>query len=546
MENHNLEKTEKQDAKIRVRFAPSPTGLLHIGGARVALFNYLFSKKHKGTFVLRIEDTDIKRSKLEYKNDILNSLKWLGIEWQEGPDVGGEYGPYEQSKRLNIYQKYIQQLLKENKAYYCFCSEEEIEAQKQYQISIGEAPHYTGKCRKLPEETVKQYLSQKRKSVIRFKIVPKTIVFNDIIRGKLKFDASLMGDIVIARPTSPADEVVGGRAKNLPFVPLYNFAVVIDDFEMKISHIIRGEDHISNSPIQILIQEVLGFPQPKYIHLPLILGPDRSKLSKRENAISIREYKEAGYLPEALINFLAFLGWNPGTEREIFSKYSLIQEFSLERIQKGGAIFNIKRLNYLNGFYIRSKSSKNLTELCLPYLIKSEFVENIKTNNLDKKFKIKETGEIVNFNWLNKIVELEQGRMKKLSEICSLVDFFFKDRLQYDKELLRWKNMSDREIIKILKRIEKILFKIKSQDFNKETLRKILMPQTKKGIVSIIRRKLSATQRILAGDRGKFLWPLRVALSGKQASPGPFEIAEILGKEKTLKRIKQAYNLLTF
>lgn len=556
--NHNIEKTKKQVLKVRVRFAPSPTGLLHIGAARTALFNYIFSRKYKGVFVLRIEDSDFKRSKLKYENDILSSLKWLGIEWDEGPDIEGKYSPYKQSKRLDIYQKYIQQLLKQGNAYYCFCSKEETEAQRQYQISIGQAPRYIGKCRELPEKIVKQYLSQKRKSVIRFKIAPKTIIFNDIVRGKLKFDTSLIGDVVIA--------------KNSSSVPFYNFANVIDDFEMKITHIIRGEEHISNVPIQMLIQEALRFPQPKYVHLPLVLAPNRSKLSKREGAISIREHKEDGYLPEALINFLAFLGWNPGTEREIFSKNSLIKEFSLEKIQKGGAIFNIKKLDYLNGVYIRQKSIEKLTELCLPYLIKAGFItpqlKSVESYPPEKTIREVTTyylmphiKKVVSFNYLKSIIGLEQKRMKKLSEICLLVDFFFKDELEYDKELLRWKDMSDREIIKVLKRLEKILFRIKLQDFNKETLRKILILEAEKQDSFALRKKWlnkkicffgflikkpdysTTKQEALTRDKGRLLWPLRVALSGKQASPGPFEIAEILGKEKTLKRIRQAYNL---
>lgn len=356
----------RKPGEIRTRFAPAPTGPLHIGGARTALFNYLFAKKNEGVFILRIEDTDPERSKPEYEKDIIDSLKWLGIEWDEGPDIGGNYGPYRQSERLNIYKKYLEKLLAEDKAYYCFCSEEELEAQRQYQLSIGEAPRYSGKCANLSKEEVEKYLEEGRPSIIRFKVQPKKIEFEDLIRGKIEFDTSLMGDIAIA--------------KNLT-TPLYNLAVVIDDFEMKISHVIRGEDHISNTPKQILIQEALGFPRPEYSHLPLILGPDRTKLSKRHGAVAISEYKKDGYLPETLINFMAFLGWNPGTEREIYSMPSLIKEFSLERIQKGGAIFNIKRLDFLNSFYIRQRSLEKLTELCLPYLIEAGLIEKIEKDD---------------------------------------------------------------------------------------------------------------------------------------------------------------------
>jgi len=346
--------------EVRTRYAPAPTGFLHIGGARTALFNYLFAKGQQGSFILRIEDTDIERSKPEFEKDILENLKWLGIEWDEGPDLSGQYGPYRQRERIDIYKKYLKKLLDENKAYYCFCSEEELEAQRQYQMSIGEPPRYSGKCGQLSAKEIKKYLSEGKKYIIRFRALPKKIKFNDLIRGELEFDTGLIGDFVIA--------------KNLE-IPLYNFAVVIDDFGMQISHVIRGEDLLPNTPKQILIQETLDIPTPKYAHLPLILGPDRSKLSKRHGAGAIFEYKKAGYLPEAMVNFMAFLGWNPGEEREIYSLPSLIKEFSLERVQKGGAIFNIKRLDFLNGFYIRQRSVEKLTELCLPYLIESGLIE---------------------------------------------------------------------------------------------------------------------------------------------------------------------------
>lgn len=343
----------RKPGEVRTRFAPAPTGLFHIGNARTALFNYLFAKKNEGVFILRIEDTDIERSKPEYEKDIIESLKWLGIEWDEF---------YRQSERLNIYTRYLKKLLIEDKAYYCFCSEEELEDQRQYQLSIGEAPRYSGKCAGLSKKEVQKLRKAGKSAVIRFRVPNKKIEFNDLIRGKLEFDTSLIGDIVIA--------------KNI-FIPLYNFSVVIDDFEMKINYIIRGEEHISNTPKQILIQEALNFPLPQYAHLPMILAPDRTKLSKRHGAIGISEFEKEGYLAEALINFMVFLGWNPGGEREIYSMASLFKEFSLERIQKGGAVFNIKKLDFLNSFYIRQKSVEKLTELCLPYLIEAGFIEKL-------------------------------------------------------------------------------------------------------------------------------------------------------------------------
>ncbi|MDP2966875.1 MAG: glutamate--tRNA ligase [bacterium] len=480
---------------VRTRIAPSPTGFLHIGLARTALFNYLFAKKYQGSFVLRIEDTDLERSSPEFEKDIIESLKWLGIDWSEGPDIDGQYGPYRQRERLNIYAKYLEKLLAENKAYHCFCSEEELEAQRQYQMSIGETPRYTGKCANLDKELVQKYLAEGKPSVIRFRIIPKKLHFDDLIRGRVEFDTELMGDIVIA--------------KNLE-TPLYNFAVVIDDFEMKISHVIRGEDHISNTPKQILMQEALGLSRPIYGHLPLILGPDRTKLSKRHATVSVSEYRKEGYLAESLINFMAFLGWNPGDEREIYSMNSLVKEFSLDKVQKGGAIFNIKRLDYLNGFYIRQKSIERLLDLCLPFL-KEKGLINDDYNQEEVK----------------KIIAIHQERLKKLSEIAELADFFFKEKLDYDKNLLKWDGMEEKEIKNSLEKSEKILSKIQSADWKKENLQNILMPEAEE-----------------MGDRGKLLWPLRVALTGKTASAGPFDIADILGKEKTIKRIKEAKDLV--
>ncbi len=473
--------------EVKTRFAPSPTGFFHIGGARTALFNYLFSKKNEGIFVLRIEDTDKERSLPEYEKDILESLKWLGLQWDK---------IYYQSQRLMIYEKYLDRLLEEDKAYYCFCSAEELQAQKQYQSSQGIAPHYTGKCAKLSRAKSAEYLKQGRPAVIRFRIAPKKVVFNDLIRGKLEFDAGLTGDIVIAKNRQ---------------TPLYNFAAAVDDFEMKISHVIRGEDHISNTPKQILIQEALGFNQPQYAHLPLILGPDRTKLSKRHGTTSLNEFIKEGYLPEALVNFIAFLGWNPGDEREIYSISSLIKEFSLEKVQKSGAIFNIKKLNFLNGFYIRQKPLGALTELALPYLRQAGLV---KEKNID-------------MTKLEKIILLYQERIKKLGEIPELIDYFFKKDISYEKELLKWRQMTDKEIKNSLHQLTKTLEKIKEEDWQKNTLENVLLSEAEK-----------------TGDRGRLLWPLRVALTGKQASAGPFEAAEILGKEQTLKRIKKAKEII--
>lgn len=499
---------------VRTRIAPSPTGFLHIGTARTALFNYLFSKKYQGQFVLRIEDTDLERSDKKFEEDIIAGLKWLGINWDEGPldadsrgfnadkrgNYIGEYGPYRQSERLDTYSKYIQRLLDESKAYYCFCSEEELEAQRASMMADGRAPIYSGKCRNLSQEEIAQKMSGHDTSkgeraggkyIIRFKMPDKKIAFNDIVRGKLEFDTSLIGDITIAKNIS---------------TPLYNFAVVVDDFEMKITHIIRGEDHISNTPKQIAICEALNFSIPEYIHLPLILGPDRSKMSKRHGATSIIEYKKIGFLPEALINFMALLGWNPGSDKEIFSLEQLAEEFSLDKIQKSGAIFNIQKLESINSYYIKNKSVDELFELLKPYFNEAEYKAS------DEKLK--------------KIIKLEQERLKKLSDIIETAKFFF-DPSDYLAEILIWKKSDKDNALSALKDILENFESVAEGDFNISNLKSILDALAEK-----------------YGGAGEVFWPLRVALSSLPSSPPPLEIAEILEKEESLKRIKIAIDKL--
>lgn len=488
--------------KIRVRFAPSPTGPLHIGGARSALFNYLFAKKNNGKFILRVEDTDIERSEQKWTQEIIEELKWLGIEWDEGPDIGGEFGPYKQSQRLDIYEEYLKKLLDEDKAYYCFCTEDELESKRQEYMSRGVAPKYDGTCAHLSKVIIQKNLDEKKPSVIRFRIPNKKVKFADLIRDEVEFDAGLLGDIVIAKDMT---------------TPLYHFAVVVDDFEMKISHVIRGEEHLPNTPRQILIQEALGFWQPIYAHLPLMLNTDRSKLKKRDGDVALKDYHIHGYLSEALVNFMVFLGWNPGTEKEIFTLAQLIKEFSIEKVQKAGAVFNVQRLDFINGFYIREKAIEKLAELCKPYL--------------------KEAGLLVmgqvSENKLEKIVEVSKTRMKKLSDIVELSDFFFKDKLNYDKNLLQWQGVGDSDIKDSLLASEKTLSEIKEWEI--KNLEKELFS---------LSEKFNLEKGYPEKNKGYLLWPLRVALSGKQSSASPFEIADILGKEKTLKRINEAIKLL--
>ncbi len=495
--------------KIRVRIAPSPTGYLHIGTARTALFNFLFAKNQGGKFILRIEDTDIERSDEKFTKEIIESLKWLGIDYDEGPDVGGDFGPYRQRERLETYKKYLQQLLKENKAYYCFCSEEELEAERQAQMKRGEAPVYSGRCANLSEAEIKKFIDEGRKPIIRFRMSDIKIIFEDMIKGVLEFETKLIGDIAIA--------------KNLD-APLYNFAVVVDDETMEISHVIRGEDHISNTPKQIAMIEALGFKKPKYAHIPLTLAPDRTKLSKRHGATAIADYRAMGYLPEAMINFMAFMGWNPKTDQEFFTKEELIKNFSIDNMNKAAAIFNIEKLNWLNGHYLRQMDLSALTEKCIPYLENTNLIGGIGNG----EWKITDGGETIIFDQLKKIIFLGQERLVKLSDLPELVSFFFKKELSYDKQLLVWKKMTAEETIGHLSEVEKLLTDIDEKEFTKENLEKEIKNLIEKNELGV----------------GETLWPFRVALTGLKASPPPFLVAEILGKDKTLRRIAAAKNLL--
>jgi glutamyl-tRNA synthetase len=461
---------------VRVRLAPSPTGKLHLGTARTALFNFLFAKKNKGKFILRIEDTDRTRSTKEFEKDIIENLKWLGLDWDEF---------YRQTERLSIYQKYAQKLIQEGKAYYCYCTPSELEKERKEQQKQKLPTKYSGRCRNLTKEQIAKFEKEKRKPAVRLDIdmvikelgISKIIEFEDIIHGKLHFDLGLEGDFIILKSDG---------------FPIFHFAVVIDDAEMKISHVIRGEDHLSNTPKQILIQKALGFSQPQYAHIPLILNPDKTKMSKRYGATEISEYKKMGYLPEAMLNFLALLGWSPGGG-EIYSKDELISKFSLNQVQKSPAIFYKEKLEWVNG----------------------EWLRKLRVSDLSKRIR--------DFGYkgiTEKMILIIQERIKRLDEIPFWTDFFFKE-IEYNKELLVKELRSDRvgEILKaVLKDFEKISWR---SDKIKETT-----------------RELAGKFNLKLKD---FLYPLRIAITGRSVSPPLFESMEILGKEKCLKRIKKAY-----
>lgn len=503
-----MNQASKIPKNLRTRIAPSPTGFLHIGTARTALINYICAKQNNGHFILRIEDTDLLRSDLKFEQDIIEGLKWLGILWDEGPDIGGEHGPYRQTQRTDTYKKYIKQLLAENKAYHCFCDEKELEQQRELMMAEGVSPKYSGKCASRTKEDAEEKIKKGEKSIIRFRVPNKKIIFHDLIKGKIEFNTELMGDITIAKNED---------------TPLYNFAVVVDDYEMKINLVIRGEDHVSNTPKQILMQAALEFNTPIYAHLPLVLGSDKRKLSKREGAVSIIEYRNQGYLPEAMINFLILMGWNPGTDREVFSMDDLVEEFKIEKFQKSGAIFNIQKLNWLNSYYIRQKDIAELTELCLPYLEQSGLIK--KENG---KYITSDTNEEISAEWLGKIISLEKERIKTLSDISGAVDFFFFDIIKISNPaILIWKKSDKEKALQCLGETLEAFREIEFGKFEQLDIKTALQPLVEKY------------------GNGDVYWPLRVALSGKGASPGPLEIAEVLGKDKTVRRLKYAIDALS-
>jgi len=346
--------------KIRVRFAPSPTGFIHVGNARTALFNWLFARQKGGVFVLRVEDTDIERSRDEYEQNLIRDLRWLGLNWDEGPDAGGNSGPYRQSERLDLYHKYARQLLDEGQAYYCFCPPEELEKEREAALNEGRMPVYSGKCRHIPLAEAERRRAAGEAAAVRLKVAEQGIIgFDDLVRGPVEFDLKLIGDPIIVRSSG---------------MPAYNYAVVIDDALMKITHVVRGEDHVSNTPKQILIYQALGWTPPVFAHLSMVMGKDNTRLSKRHGATSVDQFRRDGILAEALCNYLAFLGWSPPEGHEVLSLEELVQLFDLRRVSRSAAIFDYEKLHWLNRQHVRRLSEDKKLELALPYLREAGFV----------------------------------------------------------------------------------------------------------------------------------------------------------------------------
>ncbi len=461
--------------------APSPTGPLHIGTARTALCNWLFAKHVGGIYVLRIEDTDKERSEKKYETELFDGFSWLGIDWDEGPGKGA-YGPYRQSERTAVYKKYLEQLLASGAAYYCYCTKDDLETQRQGMLAQGLPPKYSGHCRALaaPPEG-------KKAEVIRFKVPEVKVEFTDLVRGKVAFDAALFGDIVIAKDLD---------------TPLYNFAVVVDDELMEITHVIRGEDHLSNTPKQILMQKALGFSQPIYAHIPLILNADRSKMSKRFNDVALSSYRDRGYLPEALVNFLALLGWHPKDNKEVLSFDELIAQFDMERVQQAGAIFNEEKLDWLNREHMKLLPTTELVHRVKPFFEKAGIAVD----------------DPVLFE---KVIKLQLSRAKTLSDFVDAGKFFFA-LPDYEPKLLAWKEAPLVETKTALSNANSLLTSLSAEKFHRDDFLAALAP-------------LTETQ-----GRGPVFWPLRVALSGQSASPDPMEIMETLGRGESLRRIALA------
>ncbi len=482
----------------RVRFAPSPTGHLHIGGARTALFNYLFARHTGGVFVLRVEDTDRERSTGEAVRHIIDGMRWLGLDWDEGPEIGGDHGPYFQTERLDIYKKYADKLLASGKAYWCFCTPEELAAKREAAQKAGQPPKYDRTCRDMTTEEASRRSQAGATCVVRF-AMPATgeIVIKDLIKGEVRFQAGLLDDFVLMKSDG---------------MPTYNFAAVVDDFSMEITHIIRGDDHISNTPRQILLYEALSFGMPpEFAHMSMTLGPDGARLSKRHGATAVIDYKAQGYLPDALVNYIAFLGWSPGTTQEIFTRDELIKEFTLERVGKSANIFDYEKLNWMNGEYIRKMPLDTLLPMVTPYLMERGYVSD---NESDKESA-----------YVKDVVSLEQDRLKVLTEIADMTSFFFKDDFPYDAAA--WQ-------------------KIMTQDHVPSYLDNLGM--NLKTIEPWAAEAIEAMMRKMAEARGlktaQAFHPLRVSVSGRMQGPSLFHMVEVLGRDRVIARINKALDKL--
>ncbi len=485
------------DKPVRVRFAPSPTGFLHVGGVRTALFNWFFARNAGGTFILRIEDTDVARKVEGAVEAITEGLRWLGLDWDEGPDVGGDYGPYFQSQRLDLYKAAAEQLVTQGDAYHCYCSPERLEEMRNEQVARKQPPGYDRHCRDLTAQERAKKEAEGIKPVVRFKVP---------LEGQTKFNDQIYGDIVFENST--IDDFVMLKSDGYP---TYHLANVVDDHAMKISHVIRAEEWISSVPRHLFIYRALGLEPPRYIHTPMVLGPDRAKLSKRHGDVSILEYREQGYLPETMFNFIALIGWSLDDKTEIMTRQQLIESFSLERIGKTGAIFNREKLHWMNGVYIRGLAVDEFAQRALPFL-ESGLPPEIK-RPLDTAY-------------VGRIAPLVQERTKKLTEVPALTAFFFKEELTYDPALLIAKNMTREATLKAIDVSLEKLGRLKA--FDEASLETLLRPLAEE----------------LGLKAGQLFSVLRTAVTGEIATPPLFQTMVVLGRERCLKRLAAALDKL--
>ena len=482
---------------VRVRYAPSPTGFPHVGNIRTALFNWLFARHHGGSFIVRIEDTDVARTVEGAVEAILDGLRWLGMDWDEGPDIGGEYGPYFQSERLKLYQDAAKRLIEQGDAYYCYCTPERLEEMRAEQMKNKQPPGYDRHCRELSATANLLKFTSGSGRVVRFRTpLDGQTTFTDYNRGEVTFDNSKIDDFVLLKSDG---------------YPTYHLASVVDDHEMQISHVLRAEEWISSAPRHVLLYEKLGYKPPHFVHLPMLLGKDRSKLSKRHGAVSITEYRDEGYLADVMFNFLSLLGWSLDDKTEIMTRQDIIKNFSLERVSQTAAIFNREKLDWMNGVYIRNLSTEDLTKLIIPFM---------------ERDLPQQVSRPLDFAYVNKMTPLIQERIKTLADATELTDFFFTDELVYEPSLLIGKKMN-RQLAE--NALEKALLKLRRlPDFGVETLEGILRPLAEE----------------LELKPGQLFGTLRIAVTGKTVAPPLFQTIEVLGRERCVSRIKQAIALL--
>jgi len=481
---------------IRVRFAPSPTGELHIGGVRTALFNWLFARNNGGKFILRVDDTDRQRSSEVFLRSILDSFRWLNLTWDEGPEIGGVYGPYRQSERLSLYREEAERLLACGNAYPCFCTAEDLETEREKCRRLGQPPRYSARCRTLTVAAAEEKKNKGRAYVIR-SVTPaegETVV-DDIVRGKVTFLNKVFDDPIIIRSDG---------------LPTYNFASVVDDFKMEITHVIRAEEHLSNTPRQQIIAGLLGYAIPYYAHVPMILAPDHSKLSKRHGATSVQEYRDQGILPEALLNYLALLGWSPGEDREILSVDDMIKLFSLERVSKNPAIYDIQKLTWLNSHYLRTGNLDQIVHMTIPILEKEDIISPVKSAEAMKK--------------VTKVVELVREKVKTLTEIAEASRHFFKDEVIYDEKAVD-KHFKIAGAAQLLQQIQDILKQVDP-----------FFPEDIEEAISVLGRKMQMPLKRINPA-------LRLALTGNLVGPELYPLVSLLGKDKVLQRLEKARSL---